>query len=689
MCCLIVTLSERRSSRKEQPVSKVSWVFRPDLESRQISLPEQTVELPADLLDPLAHVVVEVFPQLVAHIPPTPAAELGRLGATAPAPVPLPPAPAGPVLTALRSAGPRLPERLLGALELAIDELPLRAPRGLARGLVDAPPNGPRGRNGSRASAAAAGESEAVQAVAILDEVHPGVSDLIHSYLRALVEHPAVAPLLAADDPAAAGPLDGHGSDDRPLDGTAFGSTANGGSAFGGSAFGGSLFGPPDEPADEPTLAARHGAAHLALAVTVAAAVLRELDPPMIGTGAPGIVGTAVGSVALVLPGRPMPLAYPAALLARRRAEYRLPRQAAGCVTVDGHCFGLVEGELPNPPSFARNGLVEAVSGGVLVRTGMGTGRVRVSLRVLATPPAPPVPADAVRWDEIVDVSWTAANGAAAVAGAGASTAGGTTTTGVGAGAGSATDLGHLTTPPWPGDYRLRVYAHGRDGAGEDETYELVVWSAPAAPETVHRRTDQLGHRLRGEELPPVVTVPETRYRWVRRRSAFREAATFTIVVGASPEDVVRCFDADPGAPCSLSRLRADRRTDPYVLVLPLDGDDRAVLAVEDNGFQGSRHPVLSAVSRHGLAASMFWNINALTRLSLARDGEVLAAFEPGPDAVPDAVVPLLRDVDLAGATDRVAKGLVVVERFTGHPVLSEHLDRIIENDVAYLINQH
>ncbi|WP_230202854.1 DUF6461 domain-containing protein [Parafrankia discariae] len=683
-------------------------MFRPDLESRQISLPEQTVELPADLLDPLAHVVAEVFPQLVAHIPPTPAAELGRLGVAGalPAALPLPAAAGGPVLTALRSAGPCLPERLLGALELAVDELPLRAPRGLARFLVDARPGAPLGGNGTRASAAAAGESEAVQAVALLDELHPGVSDLIHGYLRALVGHPAVAPLLAADHPAGAdGPLGGAPFEgDAPFEGggpddSRLGDTTLDDTTLDGATLGGSLFGPPDELADEPTLAARHGAAHLALAVTVAAAVLRELDPPMIGTGAPGIVGTAVGSAALVLPSRPMPPAYPAALLTRRRAEYRLPRQAAGCVTVDGNCFGLVEGELPNPPSFARNGLVEAVAGGVLVRTGVGTGRVRVSLRVLATPPVPPAPADAVRWDEIVDVSWTAANGAAAATGAhtrvgsgtGAGAAGTAAGTGAGgpAGAGPATELAHLTTPPWPGDYRLRVHARGRDGAGEDETYDLVVWSAPAAPETVHRRTDQLGHRLRGEELPPVVTLPETRYRWVRRRSAFREAATFTVVVGASAEDVVRCFDADPGAPCSLSRLRDDRRTDPYVLVLPLDGDDRAVLAVEDNGFQGSRHPVLSAVSRHGLAASMFWNINALTRLSLARDGEVLAAFEPGPDAVPDAVVPLLRDVDLAGATDRVAKGLVVVERFTGHPILPEQLDRIVDNDVAYLINQH
>ncbi|MEX5632870.1 DUF6461 domain-containing protein [Parafrankia sp. FMc2] len=635
-------------------------MFRSDLESRQISLPEPTVELPAGLLDPLANVVAEVFSQLVARIPPTPAAELGRISA-AERPVVRPGA---PVLTALRSVGPRLPERVLGALELVVDEIPLHAPRGLTRSLTDPSASGPvRAAAGtSRVLAAPADEPEAVDAVARLDRVSPGACHLVLAYLRALADHPVTGPLLVVDDRVFEVD-DSSGAE------------------------------PPDAPADEATLAARHGAAHLALAVAVTTAVLRELDPPALGAEAPVVVGVALGSAALVLGGRPMPDAYPAALLLRRRADYRLPRHAAGCVPVTGHTFALVEdtggpdsshsagtgaGAGAGAPDFARNGLVDVAAGGVCVRTGVGTGRVAVSLKVLAAPPGPPPPAEAAAWDEIVDVSWTAAAGAASVIGGATRREDAPP---------DARSLYHQT-PPWPGDYRLRVCARGRDGAGEDETYELVVWGAGPEPETVHRRSDQLGHRLRGEAPPPVASQPEARYRWVRRRSEFREAATFTVVVGAAPADVVRCFDADPDVPCSLARLRADGRTDPCLLVLPLAGDDRAVLAVEAGGSQGSRHAVLSSLSRHGLAASMFWNLNALTRLSLAQHGDVLAAFEPGPDPVPDVVLPLLRDLDLTGATDRVAKGLVVVERFTGHTVLPEHLEQMVANDVVYLINE-
>jgi hypothetical protein len=67
------------------------------------------------------------------------------------------------------------------------------------------------------------------------------------------------------------------------------------------------------------------------------------------------------------------------------------------------------------------------------------------------------------------------------------------------------------------------------------------------------------------------------------------------------------------------------------------------VLAVEINGWQGSRTEVLARISRGTRAVSAFWNVNALTRFSYAVEGRVLTAFEAmSPDsrqgAEPDAL---------------------------------------------------
>lgn len=95
---------------------------------------------------------------------------------------------------------------------------------------------------------------------------------------------------------------------------------------------------------------------------------------------------------------------------------------------------------------------------------------------------------------------------------------------------------------------------------------------------------------------------------------------------------------------------------------------DGVVVVIEENGFTGSDASVLTAVSRAGRAASMFWNVNGLTRLSFAREGTVLSSFEPGleePSAVPE-VAAALAGLDLADFRDLTEKGLVAVERFTG-----------------------
>ncbi|MGW4064619.1 DUF6461 domain-containing protein [Amycolatopsis sp. NPDC004747] len=403
---------------------------------------------------------------------------------------------------------------------------------------------------------------------------------------------------------------------------------------------------------DEAAIAAAHGAHHLATALVVTTIAARETGHP----GVAGIVGTALGAAAVLLRSRPMPEGYAAALREKERAEYRLPQHGSTAAHVRDHVFALSEGDAPAVRhGFADNGLAEVVDGGVVVRTGTENGHVRVGVRVLAEPPAA---VETLGWEEVVDLSWHAEHGSAGVGGG-------------------------VTTPPWPGDYRVRVHAYGRDDP-ETESYDLWIWAAPPGPPVVHARADRLGHRLRGEPEPPVVDRPEVRYRWIGR-SRLTVAATVTVVTGLPVDEVVRAFGADPARPEPLEDLR-EAYADPWLAVLDLDG---VVVAIEENGYHGSRESVLTAASRAGRAASMFWNVNAVTRLSFARAGEVLASFEPGlGEPSPDGdVIAALAGLDLENHRDGTEKGLVAVERFTGRGLYPEDLEDIDRLGVAYRIS--
>lgn len=616
---------------------------------------EPQVTVPEGVLEPLAAVIAELLPDLTRVIPPSPAAELGRLGTVrsdrtdSPRTTALtarPPAmplnrrsasptanlvprdgrpisaqvahrAAGPIgrpgesaaLTALRGVGPLLPERLLGALELSVADVVVDGPDRLIEGLPQPI------RSGTFAFASASGESELVRSVRQLEQLAPGTTTLVLIVTEKLAALESLHPLLT----------------------------------------------PSADAEDEAAIAAAHGSAHLALAVLVSAAVLRQIQAPLVGTAPPAIIGAALAAAVQLLQRLPMPASYGQALLARKRAEYRLPRGAAGSIAVSDHQFGLAENAFLRGSTFEANGLVEPVNGGVAIRTGTGDGTVRVMLRVAEEPP-PEV--EVASWDEVVEVSWTASTGLASVLSA----------------AGEPPHQLLEQTPPWPGDYRIRVHASGRDDSDQTESYLLVVWPAPTAPQVIHKRTDRLGHRLRGEPEPIAAPRPEAAFRWIRG-SSLADAATITVVTGSAVDEVIRAFGADPAEPTSIREMRQDFGIAPWVTVLPV-GDK--VLAVEFNGWQGSTGPVIRALSRPGRAASMYWNVNALSRLSLAEHGEILAAFEPGLEQHPE--LPFFDGLDLADHRERRGKGLVVVERFTGHGITAEDLARIEEAGVAYAI---
>ena len=603
-----------------------------------------TTELPSAVIDAIARVAAGELGRVARLVPPSPAAVLGRLaqpepvqfgrrgrsgpymglvGASAEAARGLASQHSSAARAALGGLPALVSERLLGALEMTVAALELPVPE-----LVAALPQAPARKGSQQVAIASVGiESEACGELAKLDAFVPGASDMVGYVVRALAAHPLIAPLLDVPE------------------------TGSGGGSGSGS------------DSDEAALAASHGARHLALAVVVATIVVRPLWPfPDFPVTPAAVIGAALGVVVPILREASMPAEYAEAARAKQRAEYLMPRHSNIHADVRDHVFALTEGPLDSAVDFSENGLLAVVPNGIAIRSGQESGSVSVLLSVLKEPLAVDASAPNVSdWDEVVEAGWQAPAG-------GASFGGG--------------DPAHIT-PPWPGDYRVRVYARNRDEG--PERYQVVVWSAPAAESVVLKHSDRLGHQLRGEPEPPGIIVPDEVYHWIES-SSLSEAATVTFVAGKSSPEVLRAFGADDAAPTTFGEFqeREYPNIDPWVCVLDVPG---GTVAVEYNGWQGSLNPTLRALSSpDSLTASMYWNINAVRRLSLARDGEVLTGFELGMDeATHPEAVELLADLDVKGR-HRNAVGLLAAERFTGLSLSAVDLSRIEAVGIGYPI---
>jgi hypothetical protein len=130
------------------------------------------------------------------------------------------------------------------------------------------------------------------------------------------------------------------------------------------------------------------------------------------------------------------------------------------------------------------------------------------------------------------------------------------------------------------------------------------------------------------------------------------EGGCVTAVRGGNVDAVIRCFGGDPHGPVRVLRL-------PELEELLGDGDRQriavtvagsAVVVVEVNGFEGSREEVLRPLSRRGLTACAFWDVDAGSQLSLADHGDILSQFE--------MLFPDQRDGRDPGAWDRHLDGL-------------------------------
>jgi hypothetical protein len=512
------------------------------------------------------------------------------------------------VQSALEEIGDLLAERLLGAVELTVDKLTVDIPPDLLEGLAEPRP----GEFGF----VTAGESSATrQAVELVEHVHPGAADRVVKLVEALRDKASV----------------------------------------------------PDAAGDEEELAAQHGAAHFALAVVVTTAVFGALGS-VLARATPAIVGVALGAAAIVLPTAPKPSAYTAAVMAKRRADYRYPQMAELSAAIKDYRFWLAEGAVPEETDFSGNGLVAAFPGGVVVRTGSAEPFRPVALQVLAEPPAE---VELSGWDDVVEISWTAAEGGARISGTENQQ--------------SHRGRGYQSwmSPPWPGDYRVRVHARDRDEG--DDSYYLIIWQAPASHEVVHKKTDRLGHRLRGEPEPAVVVAPEAAYRWIEK-SSLGQAATITVITGLTLEEVVQALGGNPSAPMSIrayvERLSL-RRDYTYEAVLTVLAVDDVVLAVEENGFQAAGSNRMKALSRKGKAASIYWNVNANFQLTFAEHGELVYSADSAGKANP----PGMGDLDFNDFRHRNIIGVAAVARFAGRGITEADLAAIYAADQAYLLD--
>jgi hypothetical protein len=169
---------------------------------------------------------------------------------------------------------------------------------------------------------------------------------------------------------------------------------------------------------------------------------------------------------------------------------------------------------------------------------------------------------------------------------------------------------------------------------------------------------------------------------WVHE-TVIGEAACVTLVRSGDPAQVARAFGGRPRRSRRATLAQAAEELAAEALgddpVVAVRGIDSWVLAVEVNGWQGSRPEVLRRVSQGTRAVSAFWNVNGVTRFSYAASGQVLTAFEAmSPERREGSDPDFLEEVRSGlpwDTADWVALMLALAARLTGQPVEPAWLD--------------
>lgn len=153
------------------------------------------------------------------------------------------------------------------------------------------------------------------------------------------------------------------------------------------------------------------------------------------------------------------------------------------------------------------------------------------------------------------------------------------------------------------------------------------------------------------------------KYRWLTDAwpAGLGEAGCVTVALAADRPKVLDAFAAEPD-----ERVAIEEAADvpsPHVAVIDTDG---GLVAVELNGYEGSRPDVLQRLSRRGKAASVYWEINGMVIVSCASRGRVVAAVDLSVDDEGGDLPARLRSLLRAGDADLVAVGAAMVQRYTG-----------------------
>ncbi|MEZ0579122.1 DUF6461 domain-containing protein [Nocardioides sp. MH1] len=164
-------------------------------------------------------------------------------------------------------------------------------------------------------------------------------------------------------------------------------------------------------------------------------------------------------------------------------------------------------------------------------------------------------------------------------------------------------------------------------------------------------------------------------------------AACVTLVAGSTVEEVLERFGAD--ASIILEGEDAYGGGSKYPASVAAVDVPGGVVAVEDNGYEGSRPEVLARLSAGGSAASMFWNVNDDNAFSCARDGRLVATVDmydaEDPDGVdlPDELTELFARAG-DDETDMWAVGLAMAAEFTGVRVSRESMRNLAVHPVRH-----